>query len=115
MMQSWMWTVVNRITGELLERRMRCKIDSEKAPLLKHIARLVSVLVRVRCPFGLLASCKRYDEAASILMPDGRFTRTHGCAGAKGACAARRDRRNGGNSHEEDSQSPISGSRARRF
>ena len=29
---------------ELLERRIRGKVDDEKAPLLKHIARLVSAL-----------------------------------------------------------------------
>jgi hypothetical protein len=43
---SWMWRVVNRIAAELVERRMRGKVDEEMAPLKKHIARLVS-----RAPF----------------------------------------------------------------
>ena len=39
---SWMWRVVNRIEAELVERRMRGKVDAEIVPLKKHIARLVS-------------------------------------------------------------------------
>jgi uncharacterized membrane protein YccC len=37
---SWMWTVVNRISCELLERRIQCKVENEMRPLLSLIARL---------------------------------------------------------------------------
>jgi hypothetical protein len=44
---SWMWTVVNRISSELVDRRMSTIMDEGKAPFLLQIARLER-MVRVQ-------------------------------------------------------------------